>query len=429
VDPKTFQQCLQSVVGVPFGAASGTNGAGGIGDPGSNFRFVTGSSNTTDVLSSLIRQFFTAAGVDISTNTGKTFIWNERKGTLTVRATTQDLDLIEAAIGTLNQPLPQLNLKVKFLEVPMGTNGAADAKALLDTLMKAGMVMQSSGPFSNGVPAALTIAESLKTGIFTGLLKESEYRDVLKALEQRNGVEILTAPEITTENGRQAQIQAVRINAMLPAPLPSTTIGGGRVAGPNAVQSGQAPASAVFTPTASAPATMYTPRSITPTMVTSNGVSPSLPFGPTLEVIPYIWADEFSVQMTLIPSVTEFLGFEDAGPFGPGPAPPSSHIFTTVLPLPHFRVRQVTANAVVWDGQTMVIGGMLTDSVSRSPEASTPKASQTAMSRAGGESFVKTTKNLLIFITPTIINPDGTRVHTEEEMPYSKAAGTKGARK
>jgi type II secretory pathway component GspD/PulD (secretin)/beta-lactamase regulating signal transducer with metallopeptidase domain len=399
VDTNAFEQALQKV------ASSGPgNGAGEV--------------------SGRLRQFFAATGVELGTNSGKSIIWNDRKGTLTVRATTQDLDLIEAAIQTLLQPLPQLNLKVKFLEVPMGTNGAADAKALLDTLMKAGMVMQSSGPFSNGVPAALTIAESLKTGIFTGLLKESEYRDVLKALEQRNGVEILTAPEITTENGRQAQIQAVRINATLQAPLPVTTIGGGRVAGPDAVQSGQAPASAVFAPTASAPGVnapiVSAPVFIMPTTQT-------LPFGPTVDVIPYVSADEFSVQMTLIPSVTEFIGYDDPGQFVPPAALPTGQTLTSVLPLPHFRVRQVATNAVVWDGQTVVIGGLITDGVSKVKDQVPMIGDLPVVGRFfRSESFQKTKKSLLIFITPTIINPDGTRVHTEEEMPFSKAATPKG---
>ena len=34
------------------------------------------------------------------------------------------------------------------------------------------------------------------------------------------------------------------------------------------------------------------------------------------------------------------------------------------------------------------------------------------------ESSQKNKKNLMIFVTPTIINPDGTRYHSDEEMPF-----------
>jgi general secretion pathway protein D len=39
------------------------------------------------------------------------------------------------------------------------------------------------------------------------------------------------------------------------------------------------------------------------------------------------------------------------------------------------------------------------------------------------QSNSKSKKNLMIFITPTIINPDGTRFHSDEEMPYLQGAG------
>ena len=38
------------------------------------------------------------------------------------------------------------------------------------------------------------------------------------------------------------------------------------------------------------------------------------------------------------------------------------------------------------------------------------------------ESKATTKKNLLIFITPTLIDPAGNRLHTEDEMPFSRDA-------
>ena len=45
------------------------------------------------------------------------------------------------------------------------------------------------------------------------------------------------------------------------------------------------------------------------------------------------------------------------------------------------------------------------------------------------ESITKTKKNLmLVFITPIIINPDGTRYHSDEELPFNQASVNKERR-
>jgi general secretion pathway protein D len=36
------------------------------------------------------------------------------------------------------------------------------------------------------------------------------------------------------------------------------------------------------------------------------------------------------------------------------------------------------------------------------------------------ETKVNSKKNLVIFVTPTIIDPAGNRVHTDEEMPFAQ---------
>jgi type II secretory pathway component GspD/PulD (secretin) len=97
----------------------------------------------------------------------------------------------------------------------------------------------------------------------------------------------------------------------------------------------------------------------------------TIPIGPTLDVIPYVSADGFTIQMTIIPTITEFLGYDDPGAFVPqaqsvGGVGGAALPITAVLPLPHFRVRQVTTSAIVWDGQTVVLGGLITENVTNS---------------------------------------------------------------
>ena len=235
-------------------------------------------------------------------------------------------------------------------------------------------------------------------GTITGILSEPQFRVAVQALEQRDGVDLLTAPEITTESGRQAQIQAVDIQTIVTGNNANTGGNGGGFAG---VQSG------VNSPIVNQPVL------IQPT-------TQPIPFGPVLDVVPYVSADEFSVQMTIIPTVTEFIGYDDPGQFvvqaqQAAGSPP----ITAQLPLPHFRIRQVTTSVTVWDSQTLVIGGLITDSVTKQKDKVPLLGDMPLFGRLfRSESSAKTKKNLMIFVTPTIVNPDGTRYHSDDEMPF-----------
>jgi len=144
-----------------------------------------------------------------------------------------------------------------------------------------------------------------------------------------------------------------------------------------------------------------------------------LPLGPTLDVIPYVSADEYSVQMTIIPTVTEFLGYDDPGKFVVQTQVGGGTPLTAQLPLPHFRLREVVTSVTVWDAQTVVMGGLITDSVSKTKDKVPLLGDMPLVGRFfRSESSQKSKKNLMIFVTPTIINPDGTRYHSDEEMPF-----------
>jgi general secretion pathway protein D len=203
-------------------------------------------------------------------------------------------------------------------------------------------------------------------------------------------------------SGRQAQIQTVDIQFIVVAPGVGANGGGGAVGG-----------GAVGT-TVTSPLQSY----ITP-------IANPFPLGPTLDVIPYLDADGYTIQMTIIPSVIQFVQYDDPGPFlvqvqtagGTGGSVP----LTAVLPLPHFRLRQVTTTAIVWDGQTIVLGGLVTEGITRFKDkvpvlGDLPLVGR--LFRSEGNQTQK--KNLTIFVTPTLIDPAGNRVHTDEELPFAQ---------
>jgi general secretion pathway protein D len=139
-------------------------------------------------------------------------------------------------------------------------------------------------------------------------------------------------------------------------------------------------------------------------------------------VVPYVCADGYTIQMTLIPTVTEFIGYDNPGGFvpqiqsGAGGVPLSGQ-----LPLPRSRVRQVVTSCIVWDGQTVVLGGQITENVQRQKDKVPFLGDLPGIGRVfRSESNQTQRKNLIVFVTPRIIDPSGNNRNQDSEMPFTK---------
>jgi general secretion pathway protein D len=146
-----------------------------------------------------------------------------------------------------------------------------------------------------------------------------------------------------------------------------------------------------------------------------------------LDVIPYISADGYTIQMTIIPTITEFVGYDDPGQFIPQAQSVSGTgiglPITAQLPLPRTRLRQVTTSAIVWDGQTVVLGGLISEDVTRLKDKVPVLGDLPLVGRLfRSESSQTLKKNLIIFVTPTIIDPAGNRLHAEGTMPFDASS-------
>jgi general secretion pathway protein D len=142
--------------------------------------------------------------------------------------------------------------------------------------------------------------------------------------------------------------------------------------------------------------------------------------GPILDVVPYVLSDGYTINLTLIPSLTDFNGYDTP------PAIPNvtSGLNVVQLPvvLPNFTVRQVVTTVNVWDNQTVVIGGLISSSVS-STKDKVPVLGDIPLMGRLFQSQSKNTmrKNLMIFVTATIVDPAGNRVHQDEELPFAQS--------
>lgn len=404
-------------------------------------------TNALSNVNLLVREYFTAAGVDfgpVGIPNGKSVFFNDRTGLLMVRASLQDLEIIQSAIETLNADPPQVTIEAKFAEISQGDSKALGFDWYLgNTTLGGGKVGMQAGtapsfqgkpssanpsgffpgpaiptgdpftPFVGGIAPSAT--DTLLTsgltgngtipalGTITGILTDPQFRVVIRALESRNGSDLLAAPKVTTLSGRQTQISVIDVQTI--------------VTGVDLSQNGSGGTSDT-TGANSSPGVIGSQIEYTTQI---------LPFGPVLDVLPSVSSDGYSIQMTIIPTITEFLGYDDPGDFVPqAQSVGGANVglpLSAQLPLPHMRMRQVTTSCNVWDGQTVMLGGLISDNVTKLKEKIPMLGDLPFFGRFfRSESSSSVKRNLMIFVTPTIIDPAGNRVHTDEEMPFSRVS-------
>lgn len=421
------------------GGQQGGLGGGGVG--------ITGVTTIvlTEQIQALARQFFAAAGVNLASNAvggaSTQIFFNDRTGVLMVRASLQDLEIIQSAIEVLNIIPPQVQVEAKFAEVTQNdTRGLGFDWFLGPTLLGSGRVVAQPGTTPSlfgqpttgnptgsfpgnatfGTATAPSATDGFLTGglrqqigiggqqasiptlaSFTGILTDPQFKAVIRALEQRDGVDLLAAPRVTTVSGRQAQI-AITDNITV-------------VSSPNISQTGGQQQGGLLGGGAGAIGTTVTYNTI------------GFPSGPVLDVVPYVSADGYTIQMTVIPSITEFIGYDNPGGFIPQAQSVGGSTvgipLTAQLPLPRTRSRVIVTSTIVWDGQTIVLGGLISEDV-RNVKDKVPVLGDLPFLGKLFRSESKSTskKNLIIFVTPTIIDPSGNRVNSDREMPFANDA-------
>ena len=147
----------------------------------------------------------------------------------------------------------------------------------------------------------------------------------------------------------------------------------------------------------------------------------SVETGPILDVVPYVLSDGYTINMALIPSLTDFDGYETPPNIPALSATASANVVQTPIVLPRFTVRQVVTTVNVWDNQTVALGGLITSQVV-STKDKVPVIGDIPMLGRLFQSQTKQTikKNLMIFVTATIVDPAGNRVHSDDDLPFAQ---------
>ena len=217
----------------------------------------------------------------------------------------------------------------------------------------------------------------------------------LKAIEQNSGADLMSAPSLTVLDGKTA---IVKIAQLLRYPQSYGDV--------------QAQVSAASQTGGDAVAiTAGTPQDFTVQDV-----------GVTLEVTPTVGADD-SIALNLKPKVVEFEGFVEYG----GTSIAISGGTTVSVPSgffqPIFTTREVTTDVTVFDGATVVIGGLTREEV-KTVNDKVPVLGDIPLLgnafRSNSKSTVK--RNLTVFVTANLVSPGGATLRSN--YPGMRAGST-----
>ena len=266
-------------------------------------------------------------------------------------------------------------------------------------------------------------------GIFSiaGIFTNPQFQVVIRALNQKKGVDLMAAPKVTTKSGQKATITISREfpypQEFEPPQIPQDTGGSTLTVNGGATADTSDP---IVTP--SFP-TDFTTRNL----------------GVTLEVEPQIGPDGYTIDLNLTPEVVDFDGFINYGspiyapraqrtsiiPFiGPdgnvsfadlapvlGASATQRTLLTqNVINQPIFSTRKVTTNVSIWDGQTVVIGGLIREDVQKVNDkvpilGDIPLAG--VLFRSEVEQKIK--RNLIIFTTARLMDAAGQLLRPEDD--------------
>ncbi len=437
-----------SGVGTGAGATSSSNllqGTASTRQSLINDRQLVGRADAKTMLESM--------GVQFPPGASATF-W-PHSGVLIVRNTQDNLDFVDALVDQANASQPkQVEIESKFIEITQNNLKELGFDWLLGPFNIGNHKVFGSGgtsgtgpavnpadwPFvgSNGVPVGqfpvtagnrtgnLAIsanaldallfptagASSLAPGIFgvAGVFTDPQFQVVIRALNQKKGVDLLSAPKVTTKSGQRAVIEVIR-EFRYPSKYKEPQI--------PSIQGSTNPVN----PLTGQPVSVTVPVVATPTTPTDWETRNT---GVTLEVEPVVGGDSTTIDLNLVPQVVEFEGFINYGsPINAIGVNTVGNVISTSVPVtltenvinqPVFSTRKVTTSVSIWDGQTVALGGLMREDVQKT-EDRTPIVGDLPLVgrffRSNVDQHIK--RNLIIFVTARLVTPAGEPLAEEEE--------------
>ncbi|MCX6888793.1 MAG: hypothetical protein NTU71_05065 [Verrucomicrobia bacterium] len=221
----------------------------------------------------------------------------------------------------------------------------------------------------------------------------------IRAIEENAGSDLMSSPSLTVLDGKTA---VIKVAQLLRYP---------QAYGDTQSNVGTASTTGTGGSSTSVAITAGTPQDFTIQEV-----------GVTLEVTPTVAADD-SIALNLKPKVTEFEGFVEYG----GTSIAISGAVTVSVPSgffqPIFSTREVTTDVTVFDGATVVIGGLTREEV-KTVDDKVPVLGSIPLIGAAFRSTGKTIqkKSLMVFVTANLVSPGGATLRSTH--PGMRAGST-----
>ncbi|MCS6244619.1 MAG: type II secretory pathway, component PulD [Opitutus sp.] len=377
--------------------------------------------------SGAIQNFLEQAGVKFSTTAGSSLVYDG--SAILVNQTSRNIEKIRNILNRYDN-VKQVEIEAKFMEVQEGAleelgvnwsarqanrnatvagitgrslgtsnrtlassfsaTGGASQGALLDNGnlvdLNGDNATNSSDRFGSAPTFPGTNALGAASGnLFAGtaVFGELEVAASIRALSQKTGSDLLSSPKVTVLSGSPANIvvaQEMRYPQSYGetrSTVAAATTGGG---GGGSVS-----------------ITAGTPQEFTMRNV-----------GVELKVTPTVEEDDYSITLDLSPKVTEFEGFVEYGGLSVAIGGDSTVTLPSGFYQPIFSTREITTKVTVWDGATLVMGGLTREEVKKTSDK-VPVLGDIpflgALFRSKGESTSK--RNLLIFVTANLVSPGG----------------------
>ena len=223
---------------------------------------------------------------------------------------------------------------------------------------------------------------------------------VIRAIEETAGSDLMSSPSLTVLDGKTAVIKVAQL-LRYPQAYGDTQSNVGTGGAINA----QGVTSSSVTITAG------TPQDFTVQEV-----------GVTLEVTPTVAADD-SIALNLKPKVTEFEGFVEYGGTSIAIAGDTTVSVPSGFFQPIFSTREVTTDVTVFDGATVVIGGLTREEV-KTVDDKVPVLGSIPLIGAAFRSSGKTVqkRSLMVFVTANLVSPGGATLRSTH--PGMRAGST-----
>lgn len=361
-----------------------------------------------------VRQALQAKGIKFPP--GASAVYSTTTGQLTVQDTADQMELLEELVNAGQAPTLMVRISAKFVEInqadlndltinsaffnPFAIGAAADIiGGAFGVPLKANGQPLTSPTFSTSLAGAnsfstdsvdqLISPQSTGTNLIGihGLISSNQYSVVVQALSQKKSFDLLSEPFNMTKSGETGTLEAIRV---FPYPVAFDP--------PELVTQ---PASTGLTLVQPNPPTVIP---TTPTDFKRRNV------GVRLVSRPQISADNKTIDLSLVPEVTDFDGFVNYGSqirVG-NPDGTSSLLSQNAINQPVFNVRRVNTKVQIRDGSTVVLGGLIREDLQNVDQKVPILGDIPLLGRLFQSKATKSTKrNLIIFVTANIYRNDG----------------------